>query len=466
MAEVESAREGRAAAAAMLLAAAGAVLLALALRLSSGLLHPTALYLVTAATVATIGASELAGRGAARAPRLVLSVLGIAIAGSVASHAVFLPGFAVEPSRLGAFRPVLGATAVVLSVWLWPAAPRWLVRARFPLLVTLATVLGALVILASPAPAIDAWEYQQRGALGFLSGQNPYTALYPNIYGPGTPYLDPSLLTPDGHYVRAYPYPPLIVLLEAPFAWLGDVRWAMLAAAAACALLVRALGRGAVEAELAGALLLLQPRGFMVLELSWNEPVALAGILAVAWAVQDAVERPQESSRAAEWWLPGLAAALAISTKQYVAILLVPFLLVLPARVRWRALALATGGAALLLLPFLAWDPSAFLRGTVEFQFRQPFRSDALSWPAAVVAWGGPQIPTWPAFAAAGLVLVASLRRPVTPARAMLAAAGTWLVFVLFNKQAFCNYYWMAVGLLCAAVALLAVPSTRHGRGG
>jgi len=28
------------------------------------------------------------------------------------------------------------------------------------------------------------------------------------------------------------------------------------------------------------------------------------------------------------------------------------------------------------------------------------------------------------------------------------------MMLVLFNKQAFCNYYWLAVGLLCAAVAV------------
>jgi hypothetical protein len=37
----------------------------------------------------------------------------------------------------------------------------------------------------------------------------------------------------------------------------------------------------------------------------------------------------------------------------------------------------------------------------------------------------------------------------------MLASAAVWLVLVAFNKQAFCNYYWLAVGLLCGATALL-----------
>jgi hypothetical protein len=115
----------------------------------------------------------------------------------------------------------------------------------------------------------------------------------------------------------------------------------------------------------------------------------------------------------------------------------------------------AAGGALALAVPFLLWDPRAFVRGVVEFQVRQPFRTDALSWPAAVVAAGGPKLPSWPAFVAAAAVLVLTLRRTVTPAQAVLSAATTWIAFVAFNKQAFCNYYWLAVGLLCAAVALL-----------
>ena len=123
------------------------------------------------------------------------------------------------------------------------------------------TALAATVILASPSPGIDVWEIQQRGAEGLLSGRNPYSLPYVNIYGPGTPFLDPALLTPDGRFITAYPYMPLVLLLDVPGAMLGDVRWTMLAALAASAFLIRWLGKGSVEAELAGALLLLQPAG-------------------------------------------------------------------------------------------------------------------------------------------------------------------------------------------------------------
>jgi hypothetical protein len=70
-------------------------------------------------------------------------------------------------------------------------------------------------------------------------------------------------------------------------------------------------------------------------------------------------------------------------------------------------------------------------------------------------------LPPWPAFLLAGATLALSIRGKVTAGRAMLAAAATWIVFVAFNKQAFANYYWLGVGLLCASVALLLAPEPR-----
>ena len=313
-------------------------------------------------------------------------ILSLGLAASWVHDLLFLPGVLVDPSRLGAFRPLLVAVGLLLLTYLWRGMPAWAGRIRYPAIVALGTALAATVILASPSPGIDVWEIQQRGAEGLLSGRNPYSLPYVNIYGPGTPFLDPALLTPDGRFITAYPYMPLVLLLDVPGAMLGDVRWTMLAALAASAFLLRRLGKGSVEAELAGALLLLQPQGFMVLELAWTEPLALAGVLLVALTVTRA--GPLAGWRT--WVLPGLAAAFAVSTKQYVPLLAIPFVLLVPRGSRVRAVAVAAAGAAALTIPFLALDPRAFVRGILEFQLRQPFRTDALSWPAASPRPGRP----------------------------------------------------------------------------
>jgi hypothetical protein len=430
------------------LAASAAVALGLGLALSSGTLDPLALAVTTGATALAVAAAmPSSGQGGRWGSRATVALLALGIVASVLHDAVYLPGVAVDPGRLGAFRPLLAAVSAVLLSYLWRGAPSWACRLRFPAVLVLCALMGAAVIRASPSPGIDVWHVQQGGSIALAEGRNPYSALYPNVYGPGTDLIDPALLSPDGRFQTTYQYMPLTLLLDLPGALLGDVRWSLLAAVLLAAWLIARLGRGLLVAELAAAFFLLQPQGFTVIELGWNEPLAIATLLLV----------PVALSRAQPGWiLPGIAAAVAASAKQYAGLLLVPYLACVPRPARWKALAVAAAGAIALALPFVIWGPSDFLRGVVLFQILQPFRADALSWPAAVAALGGGRWPAWIPFPlAAGLLLIA-LRRPTTIARSTALSAAVWLVFVITSKQAFMNYYWLAVGMLCAGTALLA----------
>jgi hypothetical protein len=445
------------------IAAVAAVVLALSLSISSGMYHPLALAGVTVSIVlAGIAAWAAPSATGARGEHAAVLVLGSGLFLGWLRSFFIPPGVApASPGAHESFRVLLGVLGLVLLTYAWRAPPRWLIRWRFPAMAAVAGAMGATMILAVPVPPIDVWHIQQTGAFELLHGRNPYSYGYPNIYGPGTPYLDPAVLSPDGMAILAYPYMPLVLLLDTPAALLGDVRWALLAAMLASAFLVRALGRGSRAAELAGSLLLVQPRGWAVVEMAWTEPYVLCGVLATALVVTRDAARPQDPLASPGGWIvPGAVAGLAASTKQYVPLLLVPFLPLLPARARLRAVLLAVGGAALAVLPFLLAGPEAFLRGVVGFQLRQPFRTDALSWPAAIHALGGPRIPPWPAFVVAGLALLVLLRREPGGARSMLAASFAWLLFVVLNKQAFLNYYWLAVGMLAASVALLTAPAS------
>ena len=63
------------------------------------------------------------------------------------------------------------------------------------------------------------------------------------------------------------------------------------------------------------------------------------------------------------------------------------------------------------------------------------------------------------AFLAAGLAVGLALwRLPRTPAGFSAAIATTFFAFFLFNKQAFCNYYFFVVGALCVTVAAWRAP--------
>jgi len=414
---------------------------------------PLALALATAGTVAALASALVARSHVSVSGKLVAALLALGVALSFVHDALYLPGVNVDPAALGAFRPILFFVACLVASLAWRGAPRWLGIVRFGAVVLAASFLGALVIHASPSPAMDVWTMQQQGANALVGGYDPYAIAYPNVYGPGTPYISPELLTPDGRYVLGFPYMPLILLLDVPSAWLGDVRWTMLVAVAVAAVLIRSLGRGALVAELAACLLLVQPQAFFLLEMAWTEPVALALALAAALAAARSV---RGAAGWRSWGTSGLLLGLAISSKQYMVLVLAPLLLVYARRHLVRILAVAAAVAAVIAVPFLVADPAAFLHGVLKFQVLQPFRPDALSWPAAIVALGGPVLPSWPAFVLAGATFAVTVRRELTVARALLAGGAFWAVLVIFNKQAFLNYYWFALGLLAAGVAALA----------
>jgi hypothetical protein len=438
-------------------AASAAVLLGVALSISSGLYDPIALMLVSVACLLAIGstvASRTHEAGAGRQAATV--VLAGGLAGSLALGLSRPPGWSGDPSALLVVRPILVAAGAVLLTYGLARVPPWIVRLRFPLVIAAAAAVGSIVILASPAPSIDVWTLRHRGGLALGSGLDPYAVAYPNIYGPGTPFLDPSLLSPDGTAILAYPYMPAVATLDAVAARLGDVRWSSVLAIAVAALLVRTLGRASREAELAGALLVLQPRGWMVVEQAWTEPLVLVAVLLATLSTLRASEADgTQSGPWRAWALPGIAFGIAGATKQYALLLLAPLLLALPRQSRGRVALLAVTVVVATMLPFVVLDRVAFLRGLLEFQIRQPFRVDALSWPAAIVALGGPRLPTWPAFLLVFGFLALVLRGPVTVGRGSLAAATAWTLLVVANKQAFANYYWLSVGLLCAGVAIL-----------
>jgi hypothetical protein len=457
------------------LVALAAVTLALALGWSYGAFHPGALALATGAA----GMAVIAARGSRRSPVAPgdarpfpitsTHVLGIGIAASLVVDLVTIPGFSVREPELGALRPVIVAAAALVATWRWRRATKAVVRARFPLALALTAAASVIVLRASFPPEIDVWYFDQLGSTALWRGFDPYLVAYPNLYDPNDPdaYYAQALLSADGATVLANPYPPLTLVAGGPAALLGDVRWTMVVCVIAAAWMIRALGRGARDAELAALLVVLQPRTLFVLEQSWTEPMVLAAMMLVILAVDRWRERRLGSGGSNDGWYgwvtTGTAGALALGTKQYTPLLLLPVYCAAPLRHRWKAAVLAVAGVAALAVPFLWTDASSFWRSVVMFQLMQPFREGALSWPAAVVWLGGPRLPSWPAFALAGLVLALLLRRESSLAHAVTTAAAAWLVLVLFNKQAFCNYYWAAVGILCAATALHARGSAPEG---
>jgi len=89
----------------------------------------------------------------------------------------------------------------------------------------------------------------------------------------------------------------------------------------------------------------------------------------------------------------------------------------------------------------------------ITLQLYQPQRSDALSYVAALARAGLPA-PTWLAFVAIVPVLAPALWRGARGPAGFAAAVGAlYFVFFVLNKQAFCNYYFFALGALCCGIA-------------
>jgi len=436
------------------LLAAAAVAVALAVGDNYGNLSELALTLVLAATVATGCAVALPRREDATGWRTSV-ILGAGIAAGIWHDLVRSPGWHVSHDSIPAFRPVLLVAAAVAASHLWRGAPPWVARLRPAALAALWIGLVAILFHAFPSPAIDVWDLQQGAVAGLLRGENPYALAYANRYGAGTPLLSPAVLSPDGTLILAFPYPPLTVLVGLAGAPVGDVRWVHVLLMVLSAAGIGWLGGWTRRAELAATFLLFQPSAIFLVEQAWTEPIVLACLVGLSLSI--ARLDPTGDRRAPV--LAGVAAGLALAAKQYTPLLLVPLLGAVPARGRLRALAVAAGVALAVNLPFAAWDPHALWRGLVTFHVAQPFRPDSLSL-AAALHRAGVSMPAWPGFAAAGAVVAVAWRLTRGVAGALAVASLAWLVFLLLAKQAFANYYLLAVALLCAAAVAPAPGAT------
>jgi hypothetical protein len=425
-----------------------ATLLALSLQIRSGHLDPFAIVLLAG----TLAALVLAVRGrvwpaveAAGLPA-VERALGVGLAASLIGHLPRPPGIHLDITGFLARIPFLiGLLAVAVLVAGALFRPQQGAAARTPLLLALFLVMGAWVIRHSPQPHIDVFVLQRDAVAGLLDGQNPYTMSFPNIYGRSSPYYAPGMVVGDRLNI-GFHYPPLPLLLAVPGAVLGgDVRYAHLVALALAGAVLAYLRPGRVG-FLAAALLLFSPRTFFVIEQSWTDTFVLALLCLVAFC--------------AVRWPRGLPVALGLlfACKQYL-VLAVPLLWFLPPQAfprvgRAATFAIAVAVAAGCTLPFALWDFSAFWASLVSVQFQLPFRADALSFPAAFAYLTGVRLPAALGFAAAAAALVVAFRRFARTGAGFAAAfAVVYFVFFAFNRQAFCNYYFVVLGALCLALA-------------
>jgi hypothetical protein len=307
---------------------------------------------------------------------------------------------------------------------------------RFWAFALIVLVSGLGVLRASPAPDIDVWTIQTRGAEALLAGENPYATVT-------VPDTDP-----EATFTVPYVYPPTALYAGVlGLLTVGDVRGAPILWILITGLALRAIcgGRGNAAAPAlvrdAPALLVWQtPLLYLVIERAWLDPLQLALISVGVWAF--VARGPM---------LAAVVLGFAASSKQSMFWLVPLAALVLGLRPRhWGAMAAA---GALPVLPFLIWDFRALKYANFDFMTSLSPRSDALAVAVFVQRNFGVSFPHQVSFLLTLVVVgVACLKVRGAAAFGTALTLG-YLVFFLFNRWAFANYYFLVGGLAALAAA-------------
>jgi hypothetical protein len=232
----------------------------------------------------------------------------------------------------------------------------------------------------------------------------------------------------------------------------GDYRYSQLAAMTLSGALM-AYSRPGPLGAFAATLFLFTPRIFFVLEQGWTEPLVLLALAATVFA----------ASRAPKY--VAVLFGLFLASKQY-AFLAAPALAVLmPQPFQWKDYARTLGKSLLvalaITLPFFLWNSEAFVRSAITLQLHQPFRADALSY-LAWFAQGDQHWPTWLAFVGAAVGAALTVWRGArSPAGFAAGVALIFALFFAFNKQAFCNYYFLVIGACALGLAASRPPDLK-----
>ena len=352
----------------------------------------------------------------------------------------------VPPSHAATIRGLVAlgtlGTGVLLAV-----APRWHRVAALVLAAVVFVAASAAVIRLDPTPHIDVWYTLQGAADGLLHGQDMYTQVWPDSPGQRD----------------AFTYLPWTAVLLTPARLLaGDVRWGLVAAQLLAAAVVVAVARtpsGAGRARErrldvgagAAAALLLLPGTLTQIEQAWTEPLIFLLVALTLLAV----------ARGSAW-LAVVPLALALASKQHLALFLPLLAVWRPFGVRRTAVAAAAG--FVLVLPWLLADTRAMWHDTVTLLVGfHPIRFADTLYLAAMHELGW-QPPFWLTAALALAVVagavVAVRRLDPLPERFAVVAAVTLFGANLLNKQAFYNQFW-----LVGALVLLAWPSQGRPQG-
>ena len=294
------------------------------------------------------------------------------------------------------------------------------------LLVSTILIGGAAVamIISSPAPRIDTWHMLQAAARGLLAGHNIYTQHWsPNLAGQATAY---------GYF------PGPAVVLTPFYAVFRDVRYGILLATVASAVLITRLSRHPL-AGVFGALLLLFPYLTFSIEQSWIEPLTLLMLLLLARSLR------RHNTRSATLILAAL-----LTFQQY-SLIFVP-LAAASKGFGIRRAALSVALSAAFTIPWLIATPHLFVHAAVLYSLHYIFAYLSLSFfhLLSEVAGGLAYTALVIGMLLAITISVVRIRRG---ASFLMGSSVTLVTLNLLNKISRFNEWELAAGIILAAGA-------------
>jgi hypothetical protein len=324
------------------------------------------------------------------------------------------------------------------------------VKYRFVFIILLSVILKFATVFASYINLIDVGIMMQESSATLLAGHNPYT-------------------TPTAGY-GGFNYLPMHLLLPLPFYVLfGDARFGMIIWELVGLGLIYHLAKTELRsarllrlAELALLLFVWQPRGLFIIEQAWGEPLAVGAVAATFY-----LWYRQPGGPAGDILL-----AVLLAVKQYFVYLGLPLFYLY--NFSWKRYVTTGLALALMILPFVAWNPTAFYNRNVLHFFGLPIQTNSLGVTAYLWEQGW-LIPRWLSpVAAAGVALgVGFLLRRFGLVGYLHTLVLTFFCLFIFGQQAFANYYYLLSFFQVMAIIFFMVyhlagaekPPIRPGRG-
>jgi hypothetical protein len=294
------------------------------------------------------------------------------------------------------------------------------------------------VLYLSPNPFIDVFHSNSSGVDYFLSGRNPYSQSYPDIYSGQFDYHPGFLYWPAALYLQTVSK----VIL-------GDIRAILVIAWWGAVFCFPNTNRHSQALRIIWWFI---PFIAFAFEQAWLDPLLSLTAATTLWSIKNR-----------RWWLMAAAVAMAASVKQYGFVVgLFPTTMLALDR-EWKVLVKVSLAAFILFLfalaPFLIWDTHGLLTMTITAHTSARARPDALNFTAFWMRHTGSPFPV---FAQVGITLygfclaVFHLIKNRERRRLMVIAESWAIAFgfaMLFGKFAFCNYYWLLISFWILSLA-------------